>query len=174
MIYVEGVATMNASSLTINKGGSFLISNNGTTRSGTRFLDTMPVILNSADGAWGTETRPSGLSIRTDQAAATNETVGVLSLASGASYFRGDASGTTGAAGIITSDIVRSNSSTINARGRALGATTGDRNFLRIVSGTASETAFAAALGGGGGSCCHEKHLHFAMGHGGSDNRRPC
>ena len=152
LMYVEGVATMNASSLTINKGGSFLISNNGTTRSGTRFLDTMPVILNSADGAWGSETRPSGLSIRTDQAAATNETVGVLSLASGASYFRGDASGTTGAAGIITSDIIRSNSSTINARGRALGATAGDRNFLRIVSGTASETAFAAALVGGGGA----------------------
>lgn len=152
LMYVEGVATMNASSLTVNKGGSFLISNNGTTRSGTRFLDTMPIILNSADGAWGTETRPSGLSIRTDQNATTNETVGLLSLASGASYFRGDASGTTGVAGIITSDIIRSNSSTINARGRALGATAGDRNFLRIVSGTASETAFAAALVGGGGA----------------------
>jgi autotransporter-associated beta strand protein len=143
---------MNASSLTINKGGSFLISNNGTTRSGTRFLDTMPIILNSADGAWGSETRPSGLSIRTDQNATTNETIGVLSLASGASYFRGDASGTTGAAGIITSDMIRANSSTINARGRALGATTGDRNFLRIASGTANETAFAAALVGGAGA----------------------
>jgi autotransporter-associated beta strand protein len=152
LMYVEGVTTMNASSLTINKGGSFLISNNGTTRSGTRFLDTMPIMLNSADGAWGTETRPSGLSIRTDQAATTNETVGVLSLASGASYFRGDASGTSGVAGLITSDIIRSSSSTINARGRALGATTGDRNFLRIASGTANETAFASALVGGAGA----------------------
>jgi autotransporter-associated beta strand protein len=152
LMYVEGVATMNASSLTINKGGSFIISNNGTTRSGTRFLDTMPIILNSADGAWGTETRPSGLSIRTDQNATTNETVGLLSLASGASYFRGDASGTTGVAGIITSEIVRSNSSTINARGRALGAIAGDRNFLRISSGTANETAFAATLVGGVGA----------------------
>ncbi|MCX6837752.1 MAG: autotransporter-associated beta strand repeat-containing protein [Verrucomicrobia bacterium] len=152
LMYVEGVAAMNASSLTINKGGSFLISNNGTTRSGTRFLDTMPIILNSADGAWATETRPSGLSIRTDQNATTNETVGLLSLASGASYFRGDASGTTGVAGIITSEIVRSNSSTINARGRALGAIAGDRNFLRISSGTANETAFAATLVGGVGA----------------------
>lgn len=152
LMYVEGAATMNASSLTVNKGGSFLISNNGTTRSGTRFLDTMPIILNSADGSWNSETRPSGLVIRTDQNATTNETVGLLSLASGASYFRGDASGTTGVAGLITSDITRSNFSTFNARGRALGATTGDRNFVRIVSGTASETAFAAALVGGGGA----------------------
>lgn len=152
LVYVEGSATMNASSLTINKGGSFLISNNGTTRSGTRFLDTMPIILNSADGAWNSETRPSGLAVRTDQNATTNETVGVLSLASGASYFRGDASGTTGVAGIITSDIIRSNSSTINARGRALGAVSGDRNFLRIATGTTSETAFAAALVGGAGA----------------------
>ncbi len=152
LMYVEGVTTMNASSLTINKGGSFLISNNSTTRSGTRFLDTMPITLNSADGAWGTETRPSGLSIRTDQGAATNETVGVLNLASGASYFRGDATAAGAVSGIITSDIVRSNSSTINARGRGLGATAGDRNFLRIASGTANETAFAATLVGGAGA----------------------
>jgi autotransporter-associated beta strand protein len=152
MMYVEGVATMDASSLTINKGGSFLISNNGSTRSGTRFLDTMPIILNSADGAWGSETRPSGLSIRTDQNATTNETVGLLSLASGASYFRGDASGTTGVAGLIVSEILRSNGATINARGRALGATTGDRNFVRIVSASANETSFVGTLVGGGGA----------------------
>lgn len=152
LVYVEGGVTMNASSLTVNKGGSFLISNNGTTRSGTRFLDTMPIILNSADGAWNSETRPSGLAIRTDQNATTNETVGLLTLASGASYFRGDASGTTGVAGIIASDITRSNFATFNARGRALGAITGDRNFVRIATGTASETAFAAALVGGAGA----------------------
>lgn len=152
LMYVEGAATMDASSLTINKGASFLISNNGTTRSGTRFLDTMPVTLNSADGAWNGETRPSGLAIRTDQNATTNESVGVLTFASGASYFRGDAGGTTGVAGLIASNFVRQNSATLNARGRNLGLNSGDRNFLRIASGTANETAFAATLVGGGGA----------------------
>ena len=152
MMYLEGAATMDAASLTINRGGSFLISNNGTTRSGTRFPDGMPILLNSADGSWNGETRPSGLSIRTDQAATTNETVGVLTFGSGANYFRGDAGGTTGVAGLITSNLVRLNGATLNARGRNLGATTGDRNFLRIVSASANETSFAATLVGGGGA----------------------
>jgi autotransporter-associated beta strand protein len=152
LLMLESAGTLDAASLTVNKGGTFLISNNGTTRSGTRLPDTMPITLNSADGSWGGTTLPSGLVIRTDQAATTNETVGVLTLASGASYFRGDASGTSGVAGIITSNFVRLNNATLAARARNLGATTGDRNFLRIASATANETAFALTLVGGAGA----------------------
>ncbi|MEY4445497.1 MAG: hypothetical protein RL444_610 [Verrucomicrobiota bacterium] len=152
LTYLEASGTLGASSITINRGASFLISNNGSTRSGTRLPDTMPMFLNSADGSWNGETRPSGLVIRTDQNATTNETIGVLTLASGSSYFRGDASGTTGIAGLITANIVRSNASTFTVRGRNLGLAAGNRNFLRIVSGTTEETAFAATLVGGGGA----------------------
>lgn len=152
LTYLEVSGTMDASSITINRGASFLISNNGTTRSSARLPDAMSMTLNSADGAWNGETRPSGLVIRTDQNATTNETIGVLSFASGASYFRGDASGNTGVAGLITSNFVRTNGATITARGRNLGAASGNRNFLRIVSAAAEESAFAATLVGGGGA----------------------
>ncbi|MFZ9991695.1 MAG: autotransporter-associated beta strand repeat-containing protein [Opitutales bacterium] len=110
----------------------------------------MSLTLNSADGAWNSETLPSGLAIRTNQNATTNETIGVLTLASGASYFRGDAS--TGIAGIIASNIVRSNGATFALRGRNLGSSSGNRNFLRVVSGSAEETAFVASLVGGAGA----------------------
>ena len=152
LTYLETSGTMDASSVTINRGASFLISNNGTTRSSARLPDTMSLTLNSADGSWNGETRPSGLAIRTDQNATTNETIGVLTLASGASYFRGDASGTTGVAGIIASNVVRSNGATFALRGRNLGSSSGNRNFLRVVSGSAEETAFVASLVGGAGA----------------------
>jgi autotransporter-associated beta strand protein len=156
LLYLEGAATMDASAFTVNKGASFLISNTGATRSGTRILDTTPITLNSADGAWNTETRPSGLAIRTDQNATTNETIGNLVFNSGASYLRGEASGTTGVAQLIANDFVRNNNATVNARGRAMGGTAGDRNQFRI--GTAgNQTAFIgtvdnANLVGGGGA----------------------
>ncbi|MFZ9979471.1 MAG: autotransporter-associated beta strand repeat-containing protein [Opitutales bacterium] len=152
LTYLETSGTMDASSVTINRGASFLISNNGDTRSGARLPDTMPMFLNSADGSWNGETRPSGLAIRIDRNATTNETIGVLTLASGASYFRGDASGTTGIAGIIASNVVRSNGATFALRGRNLGSSSGNRNFLRVVSGSAEETAFVASLVGGAGA----------------------
>ncbi|MFM2166145.1 MAG: hypothetical protein RIS79_516, partial [Verrucomicrobiota bacterium] len=151
LFYLEGLGSLDASSITVNKGGSFLISNNGTTRSATRLPDTASIILNSADGAWNTETRPSGLSVRTDQNATTSETIGVLSFASGASYFRGDASGTTGVAGILASNFTRANNATLDARGRALGGSAGDRNQLRIADAT-NQTAFISTLVGGGGA----------------------
>ncbi|MCX6855571.1 MAG: autotransporter-associated beta strand repeat-containing protein [Verrucomicrobia bacterium] len=151
LTFLDGLGSMDASSITVNKGASFLISNNGGTRSSTRLLDTASIILNSADGAWSGETRPSGLAVRTDQNATTSETIGVLSFASGASYFRGDASGTTGVAGILTSNFTRSNSATLDARGRALGGSTGDRNQLRIVDAT-NQTNFINALVGGAGA----------------------
>ena len=152
LLYLESAGTMDASSLTVNKGGTFLISNNGTTRSGTRLPDSMPIYLNSADGSYSGEVMPSGLAIRTDTNATTSETVGVLTLASGASYFRGTASGTTGIAGIITSNFVRQNNATLAARGRNLAATAGDRNFLRIADATTDETAFVGTMVGGAGA----------------------
>jgi autotransporter-associated beta strand protein len=152
LTYLEVSGTMNAASITINRGASFLISNNGTTRTGARLPDAMPMTLNSADGSWNGETRPSGLAIRIDQNAVTNETIGVLTFASGASYFRGDASGTTGRSGIIAADFVRSNNATLAARARNLGQLAGNRAFLRIVSGSANETAFRTSLVGGGGA----------------------
>ncbi len=145
LLYLETAATLNASSITVNKGGSFLISNNGTTRSGTRILDTTPIILNSANGSWNGETKISGLAIRTDQAATTNETIGNLVFNSGANYLRGDASGSTGVASIIADNFVRNNNATVAARGRAMGATSGDRNQFRI--GTAgNQTAFIGTV----------------------------
>jgi autotransporter-associated beta strand protein len=143
-----------ASSVTLNKGGSLLLSNNGGTRptNSNRLPDAMPVFLNSADGSSSGSTLIGGLWIRTDQGTTTNETVGVLNLVSGASYFRGDATGTGSIAGIITSNFVRQNNATLAARGRSLGVTSGERNFLRIASASAEEAAFAAGLVGGTGA----------------------
>ncbi len=151
MFQMSGVGALGASAFTLTRG-SMLLDNNSATRSGTRIPDTTPVTLHSADGSWSGQTIVSGLSIRIDQNAATNETIGVLTFASGANYFRGDASGTTGRAGIIASDFVRTNRATLSARARNLGLLAGNRNYLRIVSGSASQTAFAGTLVGGGGA----------------------
>ena len=151
MFQMSANGALGASAITVTKA-SLLLDNNGSTRSGARILDATPVTLHSADGSWSGQTIVSGLSIRTDQNAVTNETVGVLTFASGANYFRGDASGTTGRAGIIASDFVRSNGATLSARARNLGLLAGNRNYLRIVSGSANQTAFAATLVGGGGA----------------------
>jgi fibronectin-binding autotransporter adhesin len=53
----------------VNRTGNLLFDNNGgSTRSGTsRILDTTPITLNSADGAFSGQTIPRGLAIRTDQ-----------------------------------------------------------------------------------------------------------
>lgn len=140
----------NASAITVNKGASFMFDNTGATRSATRLLDTTPITLNSADGAAATVTVVRGLWIRTDQNANTSETIGALNFNSGANYLSGDASGTTGIAAIIADNFTRSNNSTVDARGRAMGAITGDRNQFRI--GTAlNQTAFIGTLVGGGG-----------------------
>lgn len=151
LVYLEGLGTMNASSITVNKGGSFMLSNNGTTRSGTRLLDTMPMTLNSADGAWNGETKPSGLVIRTDQdsTTSTTEVIGQLNLASGSSYVRMEQSGGNSSRAIISaSNIVRTNGATLDVRGRALGSssTTGGQSQLKITDG-AAEVTFLGASG---------------------------
>jgi autotransporter-associated beta strand protein len=151
MFQLSGSGAIGASAITVTKA-AFLLDNNTGTRSSARIPDTTPITLHSADGVWNAQTFPSGLAIRTDQNATTNETVGNLTMGSGASYFYGTASGTTGVAGINAADIVRQNNSTLAARGRNLGATTGDRNFLRITTGLAAETALAGTMVGGGGA----------------------
>ncbi len=151
MFQLSANGALGVSAITVTKA-ALLLDNNGTTRLGTRIPDASPITLHSADGIWNGQTFPSGLAIRTDAAATTNESVGNLTLGSGASYFYGTASGASGVAGIISTDIVRQNNSTLAARGRNLGATAGDRNFVRIVSGTAAETALAGTVVGGAGA----------------------
>ena len=153
LLYMSGLGQLNAAKFTVNANGALLIDNNGTTRSGTRILDTTPITLNSATGFNGSGTLPMGLWIRTDQNATTNETVGVLTFNSGANYLSGEANVASGAAvaQLIANNFVRLNNATIDARGRAMGATTGNRNQFRIGDAT-NQTAFIATLVGGGGA----------------------
>jgi autotransporter-associated beta strand protein len=151
LFQLSGSGQIDASSFSVSKGGALLIDNNGNTRSGTRILNTATIVLDSADGPFSGETRPRGLAIRTSVNAETNETVGDVTFNSGANYFAGEASGTTGRAAIFTSNFLRLNGSTLNARGRALGLTTGDRNQFRITDAT-NQTNFIATMIGGGGA----------------------
>ena len=145
-----------ATSFTINKGGALLIDNNDAASPASRISDSAGLFLNSADGTFSGQTVVRGLSIRTSDSATHNETIGVLTYASGANYFAGEASGTTGIASILANNFVRTNNATVDARGRALGLTTGDRNALRISDAT-NQTAFIgtgdnANLVGGSGA----------------------
>ncbi len=153
LFQLTNIGSMNATDYTINSGGSLLIDNNSTTSTGARILDTATITLNSADGAWSGETRPSGLAIRRDQNSAQNETVGVITLRSGASYARLDAtnSGTSSSTQIIANDIVRQNNATLDVRGTNLGDASARRTLLRIGDAT-NQTAFINAMVGGGGA----------------------
>src|SRR5204863_5018810 len=111
-------------------------------------LNTATLTLNSMDGSWAGETRPSGLSIRRDQGSTQNETVGVLSLNSGASYARLEATTTSAIGQIITDNITRSNNATLAVRGTLMSATSGQRGQLRIGT-AANQTAFIGAMVGG-------------------------
>ncbi|MBA4019031.1 MAG: hypothetical protein C0483_17830 [Pirellula sp.] len=150
LFYFSGIGASAASSITINKGGTFLLDNTGSTRSGSRVLDTTPITLNSADGTFSGQTIVRGLSIRTDVNATTNETIGALNFNSGANYLSGEASGSTGIAHIIADNFVRANNATVDARGRNMGGTASDRNQFKI-GPAANETAFIGSLIGGGG-----------------------
>lgn len=159
LFQIGGAGRIDASSFTVNKGGNLLIDNNdvaGVTEIATRILDTTPITLNSADGAFSGTTVVRGLATRVNQNVTFVETVGTLTFGSGASYLSGEASGTTGISIIQANDFVRTNNATVSARGRVMGATAGDRNQFRI--GTAgNQTAFIgtvdnANLVGGGGA----------------------
>jgi autotransporter-associated beta strand protein len=142
---------------TINRG-SLMTDGNGTTTTSSRIADTATITLNSADGNWSGETRPSGLVVRRDQGSSYTETVGVITLNSGASYARLDATVTSAVAAIVTDNIVRLNGATFDVRGTLLSATTGQRSQLRI--GTAgNQTAFIAAMVGGGSTTLGTKNI---------------
>ena len=151
MIQLSGIGQINANIIRINKGGVLLIDNNSTTRSGTRILDTTAITLNSADGNFGSTATVRGLAIRTDQDTTLDETVGVITLNTGASYVGMEATTANDDSDIIADNIVRLNKSTLNVRGTNLGTTSAQANQFRIV--TANDSAFIAAnLVGGAGA----------------------
>lgn len=150
MLQLSGIGQINASIIRVNKGGALIIDNNGTTRSGTRILDTTAITLNSADGGFGGQTIVRGLATRTDQDGTLDETVGVVTAASGASYVGMEATSSNDDSDIIASDITRLNNATLNIRGTNLGSTNARNNQFRIV--TASDSTFITnnLVGGGG------------------------
>lgn len=148
LLLLGNIGQINANAIRINKGGTLLIDNTGTTRSGTRILDTAAITLNSADGAFQGQTIVRGLAIRSDQDGTLDETVGTVTFNTGASYLGMGTSTTNDDSDIIASDIVRLNRSTMNVRGTALGTNAARSNNFRVV--TASETALIASMVGTG------------------------
>lgn len=140
--------------MTINKDGTLLFDNNGGTRTGDRIGNNTPITLNSADGAFSGATNVKGLTIRTNQNAATNENIGVLNIASGASYAALEVNnGGTGAESqIIADDFVRTAGATLNVRGRDLGNATNVRTSQLRISDATNQTAFIDAMVGGDGT----------------------
>jgi autotransporter-associated beta strand protein len=150
MFQMSNIGQINASVIRINKGGALIFDNNGTTRSGARVLDNTTITLNSADGTFQGQTIVRGLAIRTDQDGTLDETVGTINFNTGASYIGMGTGGTNDDSDIISSDLVRLNSSTMNVRGTALGTTAARSNNFRVIA--ASEAALAATFVGGGGA----------------------
>lgn len=153
LLYFSSTGRIDASSFTINAGGSLMIDNNGTTRSGTRILDNATITLNSANGVNGTGTIPQGLWIRTDQDGTLDETVGVVTAASGASYVSMEATTTNDDSDLIMNNLLRTNKATLNIRGTNLGSTNAQNNQFRIGDATnqANFIANTANLVGGAG-----------------------
>lgn len=160
------VGRMNqATSFTVNKGGSFLIDNDDDSSPNDRLSDSVAVTLNSADGTFSGEAIVRGLMIRTNNNNGENETIGVLTFNSGASYFSGNATGSTSSVThLIASDFVRNNNATLNARGTNLGGTTNARAQLRIGTG-ANEPPSCSQPCGRRRCRWHEADQHRAMGH---------
>ncbi len=152
LLYLTGIGQINASIIEINKGGNLLIDNNGTTRSGTRILDNAAINLNSADGVFLNTTVVRGLALRTDQDTTLDETVGVVTAASGASYVGMEATTASDDSDIIATNVARLNNGTLNVRGTNLGTGNAQATLFRILA--ANEAAFIAGnlVGGGGGA----------------------
>ncbi len=170
LLYLTALGDLNgATAFTINKTGSFLIDNNGGTRTGSRISDSATFMLNSADGVSSTEVRPRGLWIRTDQdsTTSTTETIGALTLGSGASYATLEQQGGNNSrAIIIAADILRNPGATLDVRGRALGsvAATGGRAQLRIATNGNQVAFLNAQLVGGGGTGADISIVPWAIG----------
>lgn len=157
-VVISNIGQINANIIRINKGGALDFTNTSTTRSGTRVLDTTVITLNSADGTFQGETIVRGLSMRTDQDTTLDETVGLITLNTGANYVGMQATTTNDDSDIIINDLVRLNSSTLNVRGTNLGGGSAQENELRIGDAT-NQTAFianAANLVGGGGAAASQ------------------
>lgn len=151
MFQLSALGRIDTGSIVVTNA-SMLIDNNGTTTTNARILDTTPITLHSAMGAWGGETRPSGLSSRRDQNSALTETVGVVTFGSGANYSRFDTSGGTSAQNIlVANNFVRENGATLAIRGVGLGLTSGARSQFRIGDAT-NQTNFINALVGAAGA----------------------
>jgi fibronectin-binding autotransporter adhesin len=159
MLQMNGLGQINASIIRINKGGAMIFDNNGTTAPSTaRILDTTPITLNSADGTFNGQTIVRGLAIRNDNDATRDETVGLITLNTGASYVGMEATTTLDDSDIIINNLVRLNSSTLNVRGTNLGGVSSQENEFRIGDAT-NQTAFIANLAnlvGGGGAAASQ------------------
>ncbi len=154
ILYLTGAtAQINASSITVNKGGGFIFDQNGTSPLTTRILDTTPIYLNSADGMFSSTTdfTVRGLALRTDQDSSNTETVGAIVSNSGANYITITGT-TTSDDPILTGDTLqRFNNSTVNIRGTNLGTSTStQRGYVKVA--TANEAALIGTLVGGGGA----------------------
>jgi fibronectin-binding autotransporter adhesin len=140
-----------ATSFAINGAGNFLIDNDDDSSPNDRISDTASFTLNSAAGPFSGQTQPRGLAIRTNNNGNESETIGDLTFASGANYASLEASGGTSAvASIISSGWTRSNSATVNIRGRNLGGTSAERAQFKVAD--ANDAAMVAANVGGGGT----------------------
>ncbi len=137
-----------ASSFTVTRA-SLLINYNGAGNPSSRIGDSSPITLNSADGSLSGETLIRGLTLLRDTTGTATEVAGELRISSGASYF--SANVTNGATGLTASNFLRADSATLSVRGRAFGAGSGVRGFLRITSASANETTFLTTLVGGTG-----------------------
>jgi len=141
-----------ATSFTLNKGASFLIDNDDDSAPNDRLSDSAAFVLNSADGVFAGEARPRGLVIRSNNNGNESETIGALTFASGASYANLEASGGASSQNnIVSSGWTRSNSATINVRGRNLGGTAAN-NSTQFRIADANDAAFMTANLVGGGA----------------------
>ncbi|MEQ1858297.1 MAG: autotransporter-associated beta strand repeat-containing protein [Chthoniobacteraceae bacterium] len=146
----------NAKAFTINKGGSLLIDDTTTSRSGDRILNTATIALNSADGVSNGVTQPRGLWIRTDQDGTLDETVGVVTANSGASYVTMESTSANDDSDIIMTNLVRANNATLNVRGTNLGSTNATNNQFRIGNAGNQTSFISLALVGGGGAAASQ------------------
>ena len=154
--------------ITLNKGGTLLLDNDGGTRTGDRVGNNTPITLNSADGAFSGGTVPRGLSIRTNQNAGTNEDVGVINILSGASYasLETDNGGTASESQIVADNFVRTAGATLNVRGRALGTANNVVNTQLRINNATNQTNFINAMTGGAGAAgtTNQSIVPWAMG----------
>ena len=158
LFQLSGNGRIGASSIEILRGGSVLLDNNSATRSSDRLFDTASIVLNSADGTWGGGSQVRGLSLRTNEAAATNETIGSLVFGSGSNYMTGWANNAGTATSYETSLIAtafeRRNRATVTVIGRGLGlaSNANGRNNFRIGDAAAQTAFMASAQFGAGGA----------------------